>query len=259
MDRASAQVPFGDGVDWPVLTSFRDPRSSLNILNHRSQTTPDWLYKGAKGAAAILWSILIPMQHSTSIRRRWPKFHRRSGYTVILLSIELAIAGYYMTSQKLVTTHNDWYHIHTFYNARIPIPLLWWPTFDVAIVILGLFYFLSLYKLYISIRSKKIEAHRRWAVFHSMTGYAIAIERLIAVLVLGIGWVLHSLPEHVQSEWLRLPRDISGKLEVEVSALAWTLTAAGSAVALWTYIEWRRAAVFGPLRALSESSAKKVD
>ncbi|KAJ6783331.1 hypothetical protein PWT90_08682 [Aphanocladium album] len=228
-------APFGDGPDWPVLTSFRDPRSLLNILNHRSQTTPAWLYKGAKGATAILWSILIPAQHSQYIRRWYPGFHRRSGYMVILLSIELAVAGYYMSSQGLVTTHPNWYHVHTFYSTKIPLPLLWWPTFNVSITILGLFYFLSLYKLYSSVRMKRLEAHRRWAVFHSMTGYAISIERFIAVIVLGFGWLLTTLPDTFQTQRLRLPKDIDGKLEVEVSALAWTLTAAGATVALWTY------------------------
>lgn len=193
------------------------------------------------------------------MRRRWPKFHRRSGYIVILLSIELAVAGFYMSSQGLVTTHSNWYHMHTLYNTKVPLPLLWWPTFDVAIAVLGVFYFLSLYKLYVSIRSKKIEAHRRWAVFHSMTGYAISIERLIASLVLGFGWALHTLPERVQRDWLRLPRDINGKLEVEVSALAWTLTAAGSAVALWTYTEWTRAGVLGRQRHSADGAGKKID
>lgn len=199
------------------------------------------------------------MQHSESIRRRYPGFHRQSGYTVILLSAELAIAGFYMSSQSLVTTHAKWYHIHSFYNTKLPIPLLSWPTFNVAIAILGVFYFLSLYKLYASIRRKKIESHRRWAVFHSMTGYAISIERLIAAAVLGIGWLLSTLPERVQDEWLFLPRDIDGKLRVEVSALAWTLMAAGATVAAWTYSEWARAGLVGfARRASKDTDVKKM-
>ncbi|KAJ3498228.1 hypothetical protein NLG97_g1298 [Lecanicillium saksenae] len=232
----------------------------LNILNHRSQTTPPWLYKGAKGITAILWSILIPLQHSEYLRRWYPMLHRRSGYMVMLLSTELAITGYYMSSQGLVTTHPQWHHIHALYNTRIPLPLLWWPTFDVAIVILGVFYFLSLFKLYTSIRRKKIEAHRRWAVFHSMTGYAISIERFIAALVLIFGWLLTKLPDSIQHKWLRLPRDVDGKLEVEVSALAWTLTAAGTTVAAWTYTEWASAGLVGPgRRRTSENADKRLD
>lgn len=92
-----------------------------------------------------------------------------------------------------------------------------------------------------------------------MTGYVISIERLLASLVLGFGWVLHSLPERVQSDWLRLPRGMIGKLEVEVSALAWTLTAAGSTVALWTYTEWTRAGVLGRQRDSADGAGKKID
>lgn len=118
---------------------------------------------------------------------------------VIFLSIELAMAGYYMSSQGMVSTHENWYHIHSFYGSNIPIPLFWWPTFDVTIVILGLFYFVSPYKLWATIRALNVESHRRWAVFHSMTGYAISIERFIAVLMMAVGWVLHVLRKILKS------------------------------------------------------------
>lgn len=208
----------------------------------------------------MLWSVLIPLQHSTAVRRSNPNLHRYSGYMVILLSIELGLVGYYMSSQGMVTTHENWYHIHSFYNVYIPLPLLWWPTFDVAIAILGIFYFLSLYKLFIAIRARRIESHRRWAVFHTMTGYAISIERLIAVLVLALGWGLHILPHNFQDEWLRLPRSIDDKLEVELSALAWTLTAAGMAVAAWAYIEFTKTGLDGlkSKQGLNEDAKKRL-
>lgn len=180
------------------------------------------------------------MQHSQTIRRNNLPFHRLTGYIVILLSIDLGLAGYYMSSQGLVITHRDWYHIHSLYGTPIPIPLLFWPTFNSAIAILGVFYFYSLYKLLVTVRGHKIESHRRWAVFHSMTGYAISIERLMTILVSTVGWVLHFLPQDVQDGWLKLPRDVESKAEVEMSALAWTLTAAGVIVATWAYSE------FGP-------------
>ncbi|KAF5120216.1 hypothetical protein E5D57_013567 [Metarhizium anisopliae] len=232
-------APYGDGSEWPVLTTFRDKRSELNILNYRAQQAPPWLYKGGKGATSILWSILIPLQHSQSIRQRLPTFHRGAGYMVVLLSIELGLAGYYLSSRGMVTTHEKWYHVHSFYGARLPIPLLVWPTFDFSIGVLGVFYFVSLFKLFTAIRAQKVELHRRWAVFHSMTGYAISIERLIAVLVIALGWVLHSMPGHFKT-WLQLPLDRDGKMEVELSALAWTLAAAGITVAAWAYKEFAK-------------------
>lgn len=178
------------------------------------------------------------MQHSQLIRRNNLQFHRLTGYIVILLSIDLGLAGYYMSSQGFVTTHKNWYHIHSFYGTPLPIPLLFWPTFDGAIAFLGVFYFYSLYKLLVTIRGHKIESHRRWAVFHSMTGYAISIERLVTMLVFTAGWILHFLPQDIQDGWLRLPQDVEGKVEVEMSALAWTLAAAGVIVAAWACFEF---------------------
>ena len=166
-----------------------------------------------------------------------PKFHRQAGYTIILLSIELALAGYYMAARQMVTTHANFFHIHTLYGTYIPIPLFSWPTFNFAIVILGVFYFISLFKLFTAIRAKKVESHRRWAVFHSMTGYAIAIERVFTVAVLSLGWALHALPPPFR-RMLSVPRNIEDKIDVEVAALAWTLMAAGVVVGVWAYREF---------------------
>lgn len=60
----------------------------------------------------------------------------------------------------------------------------------------------------------------------------------MTMLVFMVGWILHFLPQDIQDDWLRLPRDVEGKVEVEMSALAWTLTAAGVTVAAWAYAEF---------------------
>lgn len=149
----------------------------------------------------------------------------------MLLSVELGLIGHYMHLSGMITSHEKWYHVHAF--AGVP-PFIW-PTFMFDLFILGFFYFLSLYKLVATIKAGNVASHSRWASFHSMTGYAISIERLAAVAVLLVGWTLQRLPRHVQRDWLRLPLDPEGKFAVEVGALAWTLAVAGMVIAGWSY------------------------
>lgn len=245
-------LPFGSGPSWPLLTTIRDPRvihythllhsqtspltanlqSGLNILAHRALHTPPWIYKGGKGLAAVLWSLLIPLQHTASLRRRRPDLHRTGGWIVIGLSTILGLAGYYMQLGGMVTTHEKWYHIHTLQLQGMT--LLAWPTFSVATGLLGIVYFGSLAKLIMAIRAGDVPSHSRWATFHSMTGYAISIERIAVLIVFALGCALHLLPDHVGT-WLGLPKDPEGMYHVELAALAWTLSVAGGVVAGWSY------------------------
>lgn len=90
----------------------------------------------------MLWSILIPLQHSTTLRRRWAWVHRLDGYITALLSFELGAVGYYMMYRGWLTTHPDPLHLHSIYGFGIP-PFAW-PTFSCSLVVLGVFYYWSL-------------------------------------------------------------------------------------------------------------------
>lgn len=161
--------------------------------------------------------------------------HRFDGYIAALLSLELGVAGYYMSYRGWLTTHPDPLHLHSIYGVKIP-PFAW-PTFATSLVAMGPLYFLSLFKMVAAARARRIEKHRRWAVLHSMSGYTIAIERGLALGVNAGAKVLHRVPDTLKYGWLHLPTSWDGILDAEVSALAWTVAAANVVVAWWIYCQ----------------------
>jgi hypothetical protein len=233
--------PYGDGPDWPALTSSRDPRTGLHILNQRRLEVPPWFYKFLKGCTSIAWCVLIPLQHNTALRKRFPAWHRRSGYLIAALSVELGVSGYYMVFRGWTTTHRSFFHIHRLYG--LPLPGFAWPTFDAALVPLGIFFYGSMVMMIATARKRQFESHRQWAVIHSSWGYAIAVERALALVVYIFGWVLHCLPPSLKHGLLHVPEDYEGKLRAELGSLAWTLWMAGIIIIAWTYQEWSRAGV----------------
>jgi hypothetical protein len=247
--------PYGDGPDWPALTSSRDPRSGLHILNQRRLEVPAAFYKLLKGCTSILWCVLIPLQHNQALRQRFPAWHRRGGYLATGLSVELGLAGYWMVVRGWTTTHENFFHIHRMYGLSLP--GFAWPTFDAALVPLGIFFYSSMVMTIATARRKQFEAHRRWAMIHSSWGYAIAVERALMLALYAAGWLLHALPPAIKHDLLRVPTDYDGKLQAELGALAWSLWIAGIIVTVWIYRQGSGAGIISAWRnSRSVASAK---
>jgi hypothetical protein len=210
----------------------------LHILNQRALEVPRFVYVGLKAIPSMLWCALIPFQHNDAVRKWWPGLHRFNGYAILLLSLDLGLTGFWMLNRGMSTTHKDFFHIHTFYGLYLPI--LAWPTFEASLWILGPAYFYSMMRVAESGWLRDYEVHRKWSVFHTVCGYAIAIERVVAVAVNIVGWILTCLPLAIQTDLLRIPQEPAAKADVELAALAWTNISAGYLGVYWIYHEWSK-------------------
>jgi len=140
-----------------------------------------------------------------------------------------------MVYRGWLTSHENFFHLHSLYGIRLP--FFAWPTFAASLFVLGVPYLVSLYKMVAAARARRFEEHRKWAVLHTISGYTIAIERLISAGINGIARVMHILPDWIKIDWLDFPTTTSKIIDAEVAALAWTVAAALAIVGVWAYQE----------------------
>lgn len=213
-----------------------------------------WIYIGLHAVPAIVWSILIPLQHIEAIRRRWILLHRLSGYVVLTASFILGVVGLYFTLADMSYTHKDIWHVHGItWKGYYVLPFVW-PTFSVGGWVFAVPYFVTLVQTFRTVRAGDIAAHRRWAVMHSIWAYAIAINRVYVTLIVVGARLLPLLPRKAQDDWLQLPHDQAGMAAVETSTFAAAAWYAYATSGVWAAYELKRAGYFKSQFANSKSS-----
>ncbi len=234
----------------PLLPGHQKPTTNsarLQTGNHfmevRQKEAPAWLYQGLHALPAILWSVAMPFQHIASLRRKFPAFHRRTGYFVLTGSLGLSLTGYTLLVRDIAHSHEDPWHLHDF-NGVSPVG---WPTFEASLWALGPVYLLTLYKTAATARRRDLKAHERWAAAHTISAYVISLERLFIALSYVVGFVLAT---RVDKEWLLkalndLPDTVAAKAELEMDMFALANVGAFLMAFCWAGYAWTQAGRFG--------------
>lgn len=206
-----------------------------HFLEWRRRYSPRWIYHGLHAAPAIIWSILVPLQHIEIIRKRWPALHRGGGYIVLTGSLVLSMTGYWLNAREQTYTHENLWHLHNL-SGLSPIG---WPTFALTTWLLGPPYLFTLFRTAQTARNKNFDSHRRWAVAHSICAYAISLERLAVFATLFAGWILALFPKERVYQILNLPDTMEAKASAELDTFA-LANVVGGVLAIWWFIsEWR--------------------
>ncbi|KAF9885413.1 hypothetical protein FE257_012935 [Aspergillus nanangensis] len=237
------------GSHSPIFASTRHPITGEHFVNWRIRTAPLWLYQGLHAAPAIIWCLLMPLQHIDDFRQRWPAFHRQNGYIVSCSSLILSLTGYWMIGKKVAHTHVNIFHLHNL-SGLLPFG---WPTFELSLICWGPVYLYSLLRTVRTARAGNFPMHRRWAVTHTISAYAISLERVSLVLTYVVGWVLALLPKEAVYGILNLEDTMSAKASAELDTFALANVMAFFMAIYWAFYEWRKAtslvAVPGHLKA----------
>ncbi|KAL2782842.1 hypothetical protein BJX66DRAFT_345473 [Aspergillus keveii] len=225
------------GPDSPVFTSTRQWTTGEHLLNWRLRNAPLWLYQGLHAAPAITWSLLMPLQHIDRFRQYWPTFHRRNGYVVLSISLLLSMTGYLMIGKRVAHTHENIFHFHNL-SGLLPIG---WPSFELSLICWGPIYLYSLFRTIQTAKTKDIATHRKWAVTHTISAYAISLERVSLGVIYIAGWALAIFPKNAVHRFLRIEDTISAKASLELDTFA-LANIMGFSIAIWWAVnEWRRA------------------
>lgn len=192
-----------------------------------------WVYNGLHSAPAIVWSVLMPLQHSGRFRGRWPAFHRASGYLILSLSLLLSMTGYWFFFSKNAYSHPNVFHRHNFRPA-IPID---WPTFELSTYFLAPFYWATMYKTAVSARGKDFASHRKWAVLHTIFASVISLQRLSVTILYVAGYILTYLPEEKVYDFLQVSRTTDSIAEAELSLFAFSNIMAVVLLLIWVLYE----------------------
>ncbi|THC96736.1 hypothetical protein EYZ11_003794 [Aspergillus tanneri] len=206
----------------------------------RLQTAPLWLYQGLHAAPAFIWCISIPLQHLDSLRKEHMNLHRVNGYIALSVSLIQSLSGMVFLLRDLTYTHENVFHIHALTVRGVWIPPFIWPTFTGGLWIYAPVFLFTLFRTVQMARARKIEQHRKWAVLHSICGYTIAINRVNLSAIVVIGNILSLLPDYVQRQWLKLPTNLPGIVEVEISAFAAAAAYAYVFAGIWAVSEMKR-------------------
>ncbi|OAA45458.1 hypothetical protein NOR_03247 [Metarhizium rileyi] len=248
------------GPSPPLFTTSRLPETGEHFLAFRRKTAPAWIYQGLHAAPAILWSILMPLQHNDSFRRKNPAAHRSAGYIIITFSFVLSVTGYWFLISKHAHSHANRYHLHDF-GGLSPIP---WPTFEMTLWLLAPPYYVTLYKTAMTARARAFEAHRKWAVAHTIFASAISLQRVAVTAAYTLGFVLTLFPKEKVHEFFRVGQDLASVAVAEMDMFALTTSLAGVMMVSWFLYEFGPAGFsggvvgsFGRL-ASRETPAKKI-
>ena len=218
------------------------------------------VYGGLHAAPAILWSIMIPLQHVDSLRTRWPAFHKGSGYIILSISLLLSMTGYWFYISKHAYTHTDWFHIHDF-NGLSPIS---WPTFELSTFAFAPVYWLTLYKTAATARSKDFASHRKWAVLHTMAASVISLERVGLVILYTVGYALTLFPRERGHEFFNVADTNDAMAAAELDMFAFANVIGFVLLLTWVFYEFEGVEYLGKLKGTmlstfsKEMAAKKV-
>ncbi len=184
-----------------VFFSNVSVKTGEHFLEYKRRTTPMLVYGGLHAAPALLWSIMMPLQHVESLRKKWPAFHRGSGYVILSASLVLSMTGYWFYLSKNAYSHQDWFHVHDLNGWSY----IGWPTFELTTFCLAPIYWLTMYKTAVTARAKNFESHRKWAVLHTMAASGISLERVGLVILHTLGYILTLFPRERVHQFLNLP------------------------------------------------------
>lgn len=129
-----------------------------------------------------VWAGAIPFQLHPTMRQRYRKVHKASGYAFLTSSILMAI-GILVILARDLTFHND-------YPSHIP------PADDVELlqmkasitVLTGWFVYTAMAAV-VKARSKDFEEHRAFVIRHIGSGIWIALQRIVVVCFQVLGLV----------------------------------------------------------------------
>lgn len=200
----------------------------------------------------------MPLQHSDRFRQYWPAFHRVNGYFVLSGSFLLSMTGYWMLAKNMAYSHENLFHIHNL-NGLFPIG---WPTFGLSLIVLGLPYLFSLFQTIRTARAKKFVAHRQWAVFHTISAYAIAMERVSLVATYIGGWVLSLFPKEEVHSFFGIEDTLASKAAAELDVFALVNMLALVLLLTWGTHEYRKtglSVLFPWLKKFSPKTALKKE
>ncbi|KAK2591969.1 hypothetical protein QQS21_010341 [Conoideocrella luteorostrata] len=251
---------FLHGQDFPLFTTMRLPDTGEHFLSQRRETAPFWLYQGLHTIPAITWSILMPLQHMDSFRKKYPEFHRTSGYFILSGSLVLSLSGLSFLILKHAHTHADVFHLHDLNGWSA----FKWPTFELSLYLLAPPYWFSLYKTAVTARAKNFVNHRKWAVLHTITASIISLERISLLGSLAFGWALTILPRDKVHEFFQVDQTVSAMAAAELDMFAFINVFAFGGAMAWMFYEFRRAGYLKEVRdylsstAPSQTTAKKM-
>ncbi|KAK3186106.1 hypothetical protein K4F52_005096 [Lecanicillium sp. MT-2017a] len=216
--------------------------TGMHFMEIRKLEAPGWLYRGLHAIPAMLWSLAMPFQHIAALRRKFPAFHRQTGYFILTGSLLLSMTGYTLVLRDIAYSRANPWHLHNF-NGASPIS---WPTFEASLWAMGPVYLLTLYKTATTARRRDLKAHERWAAAHTISAYAISLERLFMLVSYFGGFVL---AKFVDQEWLLralndLPDTLAAKAEVEMDMFALGMIGAYAMAFSWAGYAWSRAGRF---------------
>ncbi|KAJ5195262.1 fungal transcriptional regulatory protein [Penicillium cinerascens] len=224
------------GPNSPIFTTTRHHSTGEHILSWRIKTAPLWVYQGLHALPALIWCLLMPLQHVDRFRRHWPAFHRNNGYIVLCGFLVLSITGYWMLNKKVAHTHDDIWHIHNF-SGLIP---LGWPTFELTLLALEPLYIYTLLRTVQTARARNFNTHGTWAVLHTMVAYTIAVERVSLLISYVLGLALNFFPKKEVYNFFRLEDTLDAKATAEMDLLALMNLVAFALVVCWGIQEWRK-------------------
>jgi uncharacterized membrane protein len=129
------------------------------------------------GAAAFI--VLGAFQFMPSIRRQWPRWHRRVGRLVVGSGLVAALSALWMAQFYALPAHDGvlLYGFRVFFGSLMAVSL-----------VLG----------FVAIRRRQISRHRAWM----MRGYALGVGAGTQVLTLLVGEIILGPPGAVARGWL---------------------------------------------------------
>ncbi|UZJ54691.1 hypothetical protein CBS101457_004011 [Exobasidium rhododendri] len=216
----------------PVFTNWRRANGEV-FLAHRLDTAP--IHYGLLHIVpAVVWSLFMPLQYWDTLRKSRPDLHRLCGYVVFSCSFILSVSGAMFIPRNL-SWSEPFFHLHHVFG----LPVL--PTFDAFLLIFAFpLLLLTLVRALYLARNKRYAEHRRWAVYHGISGYVISIQRAWMLIVNACGHFIQ------QSSFLRRLLSIdefssmASISRAEKSAFAFTTWAAGLTCAVWFVYLYRR-------------------
>lgn len=192
---------------------------------------------------STLWSVLMPLQYWDPFRRARPALHRFTGYMAAFCSLLLTITGLAFIPAKL-SYSAPIFTMH--YMHGIPL----FPSFNFSLVFLAAPAMLitGTRAIYLA-RHKRFAEHRRWAVYHGISGYVISLQRVWILLFNAFGAILASTPELQRLLGTNRVRTLAAKSDAEMAAFAFTTYAAGITSVLWVLYIRRQNATQRPGKA----------
>jgi hypothetical protein len=186
----------------------------------------------------------MPLQYWDSFRKARPTLHRFTGYIAASCSLLLTITGLAFIPAKL-SYSAPIFTIH--YMHGYPL----FPSFNFSLVFFAAPAMLitGSRAIYLA-RNKRFVEHRRWAVYHGISGYVISLQRVWMLIFNAFGVILNNTPELQRYLETDLVRSVAARSDAEMAAFAFTTYAAGLTSLIWYLYIIRQNASKGQAKAV---------